>query len=192
MNFRILGTIGAGAIASMLAVQAEAAVTVLGNNTLAQSCYRAAEFGGDATNGIETCTFAVEHETLTTTDKAATYINRGILQSRSGKPDQALSDYNIGLAIDADLSEGYVDRGANYIVLQRYDDALKDINKGIEMGAKRPQIAYYDRAIVEEAMGDIRAAYQDYKKAVELAPDFTLASDQLTRFKIVRKSSDGT
>jgi len=192
MNFRILGTISAGAIAGVWALQAEAAVTVLGNNTMAQSCYQAAEFGGDPQNGIETCTFAVEHESLTGTDKAATYINRGILRSRAGHADQALSDYDIGLAIDADLSEGYVDRGANYIVLQRYDDALKDINKGIEMGAKRPQIAYYDRAIVEEAMGDIRAAYQDYKKAVELAPDFTLASDQLTRFKIVRKSSDGT
>ena len=191
MNFRMLGTIGAGAIASMLALQADAAVTVLGNNTLARSCYEAAEFGGDPQNGIETCTFAVEHEPLSATDKAATYINRGILQSRSGKADQALSDYNIGLAIDGNLGEGYVDRGSTYIVLQRYDDALADINKGIEMGAKRPQIAYYDRAIVKEALGDIRGAYEDYKKAVELAPDFSLASEQLSRFKVVRKS-DGT
>jgi tetratricopeptide (TPR) repeat protein len=190
MNFRVL--IGVGAIGCLAALPSQAAVTVLGNNTLAQSCYQAAEFGGDPAPGIETCTFAVQNEPLTAADKAATYVNRGILRSRSGNPQGALEDYNLGLSIDGDLGEGYVDRGATYIVLQRYDDALADINKGIDMGAHRPQIAYYDRAIVHEAMGDIRAAYQDYKKAVELAPDFTLATEQLTRFKVVRKSSDGT
>jgi tetratricopeptide (TPR) repeat protein len=79
------------------------------------------------------------------------------------------------------------------ILFQRYDDALKDINKGIGMGAKKPEIAYYDRAIVDEALGDVRGAYEDYKKAVEIAPDFALASEQLARFKVVvRKRADGT
>ena len=82
-----------------------------------------------------------------------------------------------------------MDRGAVYIVLERYSDALKDIDQGLAVGAKKPHIAYYDRAIVDEAMGDVRGAYLDYKKALELQPDFALASEQLTRFKVVRKSS---
>ena len=45
----------------------------------------------------------------------------------------------------------------------------------------------------DEAQGNVRGAYEDYKHAVEIAPDFTLASDQLARFKVVvRKRADGT
>ncbi|HEX3944381.1 MAG TPA: hypothetical protein VHW69_09870, partial [Rhizomicrobium sp.] len=62
-----------------------------------------------------------------------------------------------------------------------------DINRGIEMGSNKPHIAYYDRAIADEALGNVRAAYQDYRKAVEIEPNFALASEQLSRFKVVRK-----
>ncbi len=90
------------------------------------------------------------------------------------------------------LGEGYVDRGATLIVLKRYEDALADINKGIGIGAKRPEIAYYDRAIVDEALGDVRGAYLDYRKAVDIAPGFTLASEQLARFRVIHKQTNGT
>jgi tetratricopeptide (TPR) repeat protein len=167
---------------------AGAAVTVLGNG-LGANCFHTAEFGGDPGSGIQTCTLAIQQEPLSLSDKAATYINRGILRSRVGDMDGALRDYDWGLRMDGVHGEGYVDRGATYIALQRYQDALNDINKGIELGAKKPHIAYYDRAIAHEALGNIRAAYQDYKKAVEIEPDFALATEQLSRFKVVRKES---
>ena len=37
--------------------------------------------------------------------------------------------------------------------------------------------------------GPLQAAYDDYRQAVTLKPDFTLASDELKRFKIVEKPS---
>jgi tetratricopeptide (TPR) repeat protein len=169
----------------------QAAVTVLGNS-IGTDCYRAAEYGGDPRDSIQTCTYALDSQALTIRDRAATLINRGILRSRTSDADGALSDYNAGLALNGSLGEGYVDRGAVYISLQKYDEALNDINKGIELGAREPHIAYYDRAIVDEAMGNIRGAYEDYKKAVEIEPNFTLATDQLSRFKVVRKTGDGT
>jgi tetratricopeptide (TPR) repeat protein len=188
MAFRSWLAIGVTLAATTLSSYAMAAVTVLGNG-LGASCYQAAEFGIDPKSSIQTCTLAIEQEPLSLTDRAATYVNRGILRSQVGDQNGALSDYNHGIHLDANHGEGYIDRGATYIVLQRYDDALNDLNKGIEMGAHKPHIAYYDRAIVDEAMGNVRAAYQDYKKAVELQPDFTLASEQLTRFKVIRKES---
>lgn len=168
-----------------------AAVTVLGNS-IGTDCYRAAEYGGDPRSGIETCTYALDSQALTIRDHAATLINRGILRSRFGDSSGALDDYNKGLSLDASLGEGYVDRGAVYISLQKYDEALNDINKGIDLGAREPHIAYYDRAIADEALGNIRGAYEDYKKAVELEPSFALATQQLARFKVVRKNADGT
>jgi tetratricopeptide (TPR) repeat protein len=194
MFIRSVSTIllGGIALAAFAALPAQAAVTVLGNG-IARACYEAAEFGADAHDGIAECTLALDEAALPISDRAATFINRGILRSRNDDPNGALEDYNRGLAIGPALGEGYVDRGAVMILFQRYDEALKDISKGIDMGAKKPEIAYYDRAIADEALGNVRGAYEDYKKAVELAPDFTLAADQLARFKVVvRKRTDGT
>jgi tetratricopeptide (TPR) repeat protein len=177
-------------ISAAAASSANAAVTVLGGG-LGATCYQVAEFGGDPAQGIQTCTMAIEQEALNSSDKAATYINRGILRSRVGDTNGALRDYNWGLTMDGQHGEGYVDRGATYIEMQRYREALDDINRGIEMGANKPHIAYYDRAIADEALGNIRAAYMDYKKAVEIEPNFPLATEQLSRFKVVRKESSG-
>ncbi|MGH6870160.1 MAG: tetratricopeptide repeat protein [Rhizomicrobium sp.] len=187
---RIRALLLTAAAAMMLGSQAQAAITVLGAS-LAHNCYQAAEFGGDPKTGIATCNYALDGA-MPTSDRAATYINRGILKSRNSDPDGALDDYNHGLSLNASLGEGYVDRGATMIVLKRYQDALNDIDKGISMGSKKPEIAYYDRAIVDEALGDIRGAYLDYRKAVEISPGFTLASEQLTRFRVIKKPANGT
>jgi len=190
MKFRFFGFAAISAAACLAASGAPAAVTVLGNGA-AHSCFEFAEYGGNATDGILTCDFALEQTTLSVKDRAATFVNRGILRGRKDEADGALADYNKGIALNPSLGEAYVDRGAVMIVLKRYDDALSDLDKGITLGANRPQIAYYDRAIVDEALGNIRAAYEDYKKAAEIQPDFALATEQLARFRVVRKS-DGT
>lgn len=170
---------------------ARGAVTVIGNG-VAHSCYQFAEFGGNTTDGISACNFAIEHTPLSIRDRAATFINRGILRARDADTEGALADYDQGIMLSPRLGEGYVDRGAALIVLRRYDDALSDLDKGISLGANRIQIAYYDRAVVYEALGNIRAAYEDYKKAAEIQPDFSLATEQLARFRVVRRQPDGT
>jgi tetratricopeptide (TPR) repeat protein len=189
MRLAKLSAIAFPAIA-FAATQAHAAVSVLGNG-VAHSCYRFAEFGGNPTDGIATCGFALEQTPLSVKDRAATFINRGILRGRRSETEGALADYDRGIALNPGLGEAYVDRGAALLVLRRYDDALADFDKGISLGANRVQIAYYDRAIVDEALGNIRAAYEDYKKAAEIQPDFTLATEQLARFRVVRHGDQG-
>jgi tetratricopeptide (TPR) repeat protein len=186
MTSRFFGLIAVSAAACIAATGASAAVTVLGNGA-AHSCYQFAELGGNTIDGISTCTFALDQTTLSVKDRAATFVNRGILRARKNEPQGALSDYDHGIEMNPSLGEAYVDRGAVMIVLKRYDDALSDLDKGITLGANRVEIAYYDRAIVDEALGNIRAAYEDYKKAAEIQPDFALANDQLSRFRVVRK-----
>lgn len=185
-------SIGIASAAMLAALPASAAVTVLGQG-LSQACYKAAEFNGNPETGIATCTTALDQQALAPKDRAATYINRGILRARSGDLTAALVDYDAGLKLNPQLGEGYIDRGAAFIAMKRYKAALADIDKGLSLGTKKPHIAYYDRAIAHEALGDIKAAYQDYKQAVELAPDFQLAIRQLKRFKVVRKpATNGT
>jgi tetratricopeptide (TPR) repeat protein len=177
-------------IVAFVASPAGAAISVLGNG-ISKSCYAAAEFGGDPRDGIATCTDALNLTPLSVRDRAATLVNRGILRSRADDSEGALADYNTGLSLDASLGEGYVDRGATEIVLKNYDVALADINRGIALKANKLEIAYYDRGIVDEAMGNVKNAYNDYKMAVELEPDFALANEQLMRFKVVRRRTDG-
>lgn len=185
----VLFIVGLG-LAAFNAAPASAAVSVL-NGSLANSCYQAAEFGGPSSEGIRLCTLALDETALLPRDRAATLINLGIVRSRSDDPEGALDSYNRGLALDPSLGEGYVDRGATEIVLKDYKAAVADITKGLSLNANKPEIAYYDRAIANEALGNIRDAYIDYKKAVELSPDFALATEQLSRFKVVRKPVNG-
>jgi tetratricopeptide (TPR) repeat protein len=186
------GTLIALGIASLLSQSAQAAVTVLGNG-LAHTCFEAAEFGGgDAEDGIKACSDALDQMALPVRDRAATLVNRGIIYSRISEPVLAIADYDKGIEMAPNLGEAYVDRGAALIVLSRFDEAVQDIDKGIAMGSNRLQIAYYDRGLAQEALGNVRADYEDYKKATEIEPDFTLASSQLARFRVVHHHADGT
>lgn len=174
-----------GAAGLFVAQSAGAAITVLGPGP-AQECYDFAENGGDLHEGILRCTFALQ-TALSVGDRAATFVNRGVLHLGLHDNDQAFADMNSGIALDPALGDAYVDRGAAAMALGRYDDAFADLNKGIALGPHRPHIAYYDRAIIYEHNGDIRAAYDDYKKALEIEPNFSLAATELKRFRVVHK-----
>jgi tetratricopeptide (TPR) repeat protein len=187
MFAKALPTIAAFGFAVCMSSGAGAAITVLGPGP-AEDCFHYAEEGGNAQEGIARCTFALD-TALTVTDRAATYVNRGVLRLSLHENDAALADINSGIQIAPTLGDAYVDRGAASIALGQYDEALADLNKGISLGPHRPQIAYYDRAIVYEHNGDIRSAYEDYKKALEIAPDFAPAAEEIKRFRVVRKMS---
>jgi tetratricopeptide (TPR) repeat protein len=190
MNIRTLSIVLLGSVAVVAASgSAQAAVTVIGSGP-AELCYQGAENGGEPRDYIAFCNQALGG-LLTTRDRAATFINRGVLKLSLSESNAALDDFNSGLTIDATLGEGFVDRGAALIALKRFDDAIKDIDRGLTLGAKQPEIAYYDRAMADEALGNIPAAYNDYQQSLAAEPGFSLASDELKRFKVVKKS-DGT
>jgi len=184
-NLVVASLFGAGLALS----SANAAVTVLGPGP-AQECFQFAENGGDLHEGLVRCTFALE-TSLSVADRAATFVNRGVLHLGLHENEEAFKDIDAGIAMEPTLGDGYVDRGAALMSLGRYDEALKDLNKGIDLGSHRPQNAYYDRAIIDEHDGDLKAAYHDYKKALEIQPNFTLAAEELKRFRVVH-SNGGT
>lgn len=176
----------AGTMGLCCALPARAAVSVLGLGDAAR-CYKAAEFADDARIGLTACEAALKDTALPLSDRAATFVNRGILKSLTGDLQSAIADYEASLRLDENLAEAYVNRGNALNSLKRYTEALADLTRAIELGAHRPAIAYYDRALVKEALGNLRGAYDDFRKALELEPDFKLADTQLQRFKLVRQ-----
>jgi tetratricopeptide (TPR) repeat protein len=188
MSNRLMSTLCVGAIVTIFsAAGAQGAVTVIGAGA-AQLCYQGADTGQSSIEYVQYCNEALAG-VLTKDDRAATYINRGVLELLEMKVNAAQDDFNAGLSINDGLGEGYVDRGATLIAQKKYAEAIADINKGISLGSKEPQLAYFDRAMANEALGNLRAAYEDYRQSLVIAPDFTRASDELKRFKVVEKPS---
>ena len=148
-----------------------------------QDCYRHARFGFDPVAGVKVCTLALE-QVLTASDRAATYDNRGVILNQEGRSDDAVLDFGKAIALRPDLGDPYINSGSVLIKKKSYEEALVQINKGLELGASFPQIGYYDRALTLELLGRYKEAYYDYKKALEIEPNFGLASERLKDFVV--------
>lgn len=175
--------VGAGLL--LMAAPAHALVTVVGSG-LAHDCFVIAKLGNDPVHGIATCDEALREEALDPGQRAGTLINRGAMKVALGRVDDAMRDYDDGIALKPDLGDGYVDRGAALIKLKRYDEAMTDINKGIALGLSYEHVGYYNRGVAEFYLGRIPESYYDYKKALEIAPDFQPAAQQLKNFTVTR------
>jgi tetratricopeptide (TPR) repeat protein len=174
-----------GAALLLIPAHAHALVEVVGNS-LAHDCYLSAKAGNQPLVGLATCDEALHEAALGPGQRAGTYINRGVIKAALNRIDAAMQDYNQGIAMKPDLGDGYVDRGAALIHLKRYDEAMDDINKGIALGLSYEHVGYYNRGVAEFYMGRIKESYYDYKKALEIAPDFTPATEQLKNFVVTR------
>lgn len=169
-----------------VATAAEGAVTVLGG-ALAKDCSDAAIRGDDDPRFQDACTLALETELLNPRDRAGTFVNRGVLKLRRAAYSDATEDFDAAVRLQPQMGEAYVNRGAALIGRKRYADGLRDINRSIELGVSEPEKAYYNRALAYEGLDDPKAAYFDYQKALEIAPEWTAPREQLIRFTVSRR-----
>lgn len=181
MMFRLTGF---ATIAGVLAASASAQVFVIGGG-LAKECYDEAKDGNYVFRIVEqTCTNALQQETMTRTNRAATYVNRGVIRMREGVYDGALEDYARATDIEPELGAAYLNEGAARIYQKDFEAALVPLNRAIELDTVDIFAAYYNRAIARENTGDVTGAYYDFQKALELKPGWDLAERQLRRFTV--------
>ena len=165
---------------------ASGAVTVLGGG-MAKECSKYALAGESHQKFEEVCTLAIQTEALNPRDRAGTYVNRGVFKLRRGEWEQAKYDFDRAADIKPDLGEAYVNRGAAKVGAKRHAEAIADINKALELGVDEPEKAYFNRALAYEGLDDMKAAYLDYMKAVELSPTWEPPRQELTRFTVRRE-----
>jgi len=151
---------------------------------LSHDCYIYAKLGKDTRSGIDVCNEAIKREALGRKDLAATYDNRGIMLDMRGRTDDAASDFNMAISLDPKLGDPYVNLGSMLIKKRQYAESLEHINKGLDLGMSFPHIGYYDRAIAEQMMGRYKEAYYDYKKVLEIEPNYTQAAERLKDFTV--------
>ena len=179
------------AICVSMAMPASAAMTVVGSG-YAHSCYVSAESRRASAADINFCTTALTEDALSNRDRAATYVNRGILMMRKKDYDRALADYEAAIQARPEMAEAWVNKGIALVYKTgRDEEAISALTRGIELNTSRPEIAYYSRGLAHELTGNAKNAYYDYKQASELRPDWEEPARQLQRFQVIgpRKSA---
>ena len=166
----------------LASISAGAQTIVTMGKGYAHDCFVYAKAGTDPYDGVEVCNQALKNEVLTTKDRAATYDNRGVMLDVLGKTDKAADDFHMASARNESLGDPHVNLGSMLIKERRYADALAEINKGLDLGMSFPHIGYYDRAIAEEMSGSYKEAYYDFKKVLEIEPDYGPAAERLKDF----------
>lgn len=173
------------ALVLLPAGSASAAAFVLGGG-MANACSRAAIDGSTDRAAIETCSLALENQPLLKRDRAGTYVNRGVIHLRRGAYEDARNDFDSALKLEPRLGEAFVNRGASLIAQRRYREGVDEIDRGLAFGADEPEKAYFNRALAWEGMDNMKAAWMDYQKALELRPDWEAPRRELARFTVSR------
>ena len=169
---------------ALMAETASAQVFIIGEG-LGGECYQ--ETKRNAANfriAEDTCTRALREQAMSRSNRAATYVNRGVLRMRAGKYDESLADYNQALELMPDLAEAYLNMGAAYIYNKDFTSALSPLDRAIELDSTDLFAAHYNRAIARENTGNVYGAYTDFQAALELKPGWELAERQLKRFTV--------
>jgi tetratricopeptide (TPR) repeat protein len=168
------------------------AITIVTHDD-AFDCYQATLAEDTADNrerGLAACDRAIEAVGDDRQLHAALLINRADIRLMMQDYARTVADAATSIAIERQSPVAYLNLGAGLVGLRRYGEALTALGKAIELGiADRSHLAYYNRAIAREQLGDTKGAYFDYKKALEIDPNFAPAKDQLLRFRVITKSN---
>jgi tetratricopeptide (TPR) repeat protein len=175
------------AAALLAPAPASAAISIIGGG-LGRECFLAAELKRETRSSLETCNRALD-ESLSRRDRAATYVNRGIIHMQAREIDNALRDYDNALKLDPNVAEAHVNRGIALLHKGGADkEAIAALTRGLEMNPARPEVALFTRAVAHEMVGNVREAFEDYQAAAALKPEWTEPAEQLKRFSIEKRS----
>ncbi len=160
-------------------------VTILGQSEDARECYFSAQIAiqmqSASRSDIETCNRALQTQNLGLRDKAATYINRGVIHVALENYQEAIDDYATAENLHPEFGAIHVNRGNLFFLSEVYDGAIKEYNKALEMGLTQQSVAYLNRGMAYEKLGRLQEAKTDYLQAIELAPDWKQAQSKLER-----------
>jgi len=175
------------ATAAILVAASPASASVLTvGGSYAEGCYRYAESRVGTLDALATCDRAFTDQALSADDEFATYVNRGIVKMHRGEFNGAQADFERAGAMDAERGEPWLNMGVLRIKQGNSRDAISMFDKALALGTDVPEVAYYGRALAHEDVGDLKAAYADLRKAVELRPKWREPARELARYQVRR------
>ncbi len=160
-------------------------VTVLGNSEDARECYFSAQMAiqvqSTSRAEVKACTNALLTQGLRVRDKAATYINRGILLVALEEYQEAVRDYAMATQLYPEFGAIYVNRGNLFFLGESYKSAILEYDKALDYGLAQDHVAYLNRGMAYEKLGKLDEAEADYRQAITLAPEWHVPKSKLER-----------
>jgi tetratricopeptide (TPR) repeat protein len=103
------------------------------------------------------------------TNYFAGYLERGIVNRRTGSLDKAISDYDATIRLNPNFARAYYDRAIACALKGDYEQSVRDSTEAIGLNPNDPDF-YYNRGVSYQAIGNMDKAIADYNKAIHLAP----------------------
>ena len=125
------------------------------------------------------------HDPLSRKDRAGTHDNRGVMLDMMGRTERR-GRFQCRHRAGPRPGRSLCQSGRHADQEGPAEEALAQINKGIDLGMAFPHIGYYDRAVAEQMLGRFKEAYYDYKKVLEIDPHFAMAEERLKDFVVTR------
>jgi tetratricopeptide (TPR) repeat protein len=127
------------------------------------------------------CGTALEASGLSAGDRSATYVNRGVISMALREYESALADFDAAMALHPSHGAIYLNRGNVFFRHGSYDSAISEYTRALASEMAEYQVAYLNRGMAHESLGNLAIAEDDYRQAVELAPTWGLALSKLAR-----------
>jgi len=162
-------------------------VMMIYNTDPTEECFRSAQDSKDLKFGLEHCNIAMRDPL--TIYRAQTVVNRGIIRYDMGDLEGAMSDFTHALDYNPSLGDAYLNQALVLVAQRRESEALAAVSRGIALGAANLQIAYYVRGVIEDDAGRYAQAYRNYRQALRIKPGYQPAEREMSRFKLVPKST---
>ncbi len=161
-------------------------VTSIGGSS-AESCYHAAAARDASEQAMRNCNDAIGQEVIPFNDLVASHVNRGVLKLVRGDTRAAESDFDQALSLQRTQPEAWLNKGIARYKQGDAKGAAQMFTRALELRTTYPALAYFGRGLANEDSGNIRAAYADLRKAVELNPRWDAPQRELARYQVVRR-----
>jgi len=106
------------------------------------------------------------------------HIHLGMVYSKKGRLDEAISEQKKALAIDPNLAGAHTNLGLFYAKKDRLDDAISEYKKAIAIDPHHEK-AHYNLGLSYNKKGRLDDAISEYKKALAINPRYADARTNL-------------
>jgi tetratricopeptide (TPR) repeat protein len=157
------------------------------NRELTNACYQWADLRIGQAGAISDCSQALAREAVTTSDRVATLVNRGIVLMSADDPQRALRDFDEALSLDSSQGEAWLGKALLSWQSGNSQEAKALADRALRSGVRRPALAFFVRGISNEKLGDVKSAYRDLLHARRLEPKWSWPREELQRYHVASR-----
>ena len=137
------------------------------------------QMGGKLKHAVRCYNRSIE---LHPTAEAFTFL--GWTYSFMGNYDEAIEQCKKAIKVDPEFGNPYNDIGAYFVEMGKFEEAILWLKKALTAARYEPKhYPHFNLGRIYEIQGNWTEAMEEYKKALELFPTYSLAKDAIDRLQ---------